>query len=207
MKWLKAWWHWSTGPIPLLWRPVIGLGGPLLLLVVIVALASSGGEDEPTSQVSIPATATQVASTSTPTLTPTPTSIPTSTPTPGPSATPSPTFTPWPTATPTPTLAEVERAALWVYLSQDGSGYLTVRANTAFDIDAFNLTLFIDGSEYCNTSRMYADEGSYEMGCEYEARSHSSVTRVSAQTSVGDLRCARNVSSSAAVSVFACARR
>ena len=181
--------------------PVIGVGVlGLLLLVGIIAVGSSGTEEEPTDQVSIP---TQVASPPTPTLTPTPAS----TLTPGPSPTPSPTFTPRPTSIPTPTLAETDRAALWVHLSQDRNGYLTVRANTAFDIDTFDLTLFIDGSEYCNTNRMYADEGLYEMGCEYEARSHSSVTRVSAQTSTGDLRCARNVSSSAAVSVFACAQR
>ena len=68
-------------------RPLIGLA---LLLVSIIALAC--GEEEPTDQASIPATATQVA----------PTSAPTTTSTPGPSGTPSPTVTPHPTATANP---------------------------------------------------------------------------------------------------------
>ncbi len=197
------WWRWSTGGEGSKWRPVIGIVGPVLLLVVIVALASSGGGEEPTSQASqasIPATATQVVSTSTPTLTPTPTT----TPTPGPSPTPRPTVTPWPTATSTPTLAETARAALWVNLSQDRNGYLTVRADPAFDIGAFELDVFVDGSEYCNTSQIYADEGGYELGCEYEPRTHSAVTRVSVQTPLGDLRCARNFQSTGARTVFAC---
>ena len=46
MKWLQAWWRWSTGPVPLLWRPVIGLGGPILLVLIIIG-ATTSSEDEP----------------------------------------------------------------------------------------------------------------------------------------------------------------
>ena len=50
---------------------------------------------------------------------------------------------------------------------------------------------------------MYADEGAYEVSGEFEEKVHSSVTNVSAQTSIGDLRCARHVQSDDQVSVFA----
>ena len=85
MKWLTAWWRWSTGGEGSKWRPVIGLAGPILLVVIIIAMASSSEEDEPTEQASLPASATVV---------------PTSTPVPvAPTATPLPNvrdcFSPW----------------------------------------------------------------------------------------------------------------
>ena len=94
------------------------------------------------------------------------------------------------TATPNPppeNLANAIQANLWVYLSQDPdiSEYLSVEADPAFDVDAFDLDVFVDGSEYCNPNRMYADEGAYEMSCEFEEKTHTSVQRVSGQT--GDL--------------------
>jgi hypothetical protein len=84
-----------------------------------------------------------------------------------------------------------------------------VKVDPAFDIDEYDLDLFVDGVEYCNPSRMYADEGEYKMGCEsFQQVQHSSVERVAAQTrSLGDLRCQRNVASTAGESVFACAWR
>ena len=66
VKWIKAWWHWSTGGEgSTLWRPIIGLGAPALLVLFII-IAAAPSEEEPTGQVSLPATATQVAPTSTP---------------------------------------------------------------------------------------------------------------------------------------------
>ena len=65
MKWLKAWWHWSTGGEGSTWRPIIGLGAPALGVLFIIIMAAPS-EEEPTDQASIPATATQVAPTSTP---------------------------------------------------------------------------------------------------------------------------------------------
>ena len=97
-------------------------------------------------------------------------------------------------------------------LSNDGdlgSDYLVVKVDPAFDIDEFDLDLFVEGVEYCNPNRMYADEGEYLMGCEaFQMAPHSSIQRVSAQTrSLGDLRCERNIASSTRESIFACAWR
>lgn len=134
---------------------------------------------------------------------------------PAPTPTRRATATPRPTATPAgeiESLSEATSANLWVVLSNDGdlgSEYLVVRVDPAFDIDVFNLDLFVDGVEYCNANRMYADEGAYLMGCEsFQSAPHSSIQRVSAQTrSLGDLRCERNVASSNRESVFACSWR
>ena len=77
-------------------------------------------------------------------------------------------------------------------------------ADPSVDVDKYDLTLLVDGSEYCNTTRMYADEGWYELGCESEERLHDYVERVSAQTPKGDLRCERNFQSNKDRSIFAC---
>lgn len=130
-------------------------------------------------------------------------------------ATPHPTPTRiLPTLAPTPTqivdLTNAKLANLWVYLSNASSrpDYLHVEIDPAFDADAFDIDLFVDGVEYCNANRVYGDEGRYEMGCEsFQEQSHSSVQRVSVQTSLGDLRCARNVASDARETAFACAWR
>lgn len=131
-------------------------------------------------------------------------------------ATPRPSPTPRlvPTATPTPeptvSLAEATEANLWVILSNASNRpeYLYVEIDPAFDADSFDIDLFVDGVEYCNANRIYADEGRYEMGCEsFQEQSHSSVRRVSVQTALGDLRCARNSQSDARESIFACAWR
>ena len=112
---------------------------------------------------------------------------------------------------PTPgNLADATEANLWIAMLQDPDipDYLQVWADTTFDLDRFALTVFVDGSEYCNASRMYGDEGFYELGCESEEKHHTSVQRVSAQTrGLGDLRCERNFQSTASRSIFACARR
>lgn len=154
--------------------------------------------------------------------TPEPTATATPTPTPRPTATPSPTATP--TATPVPNeectltepvnLATTECANLWIALSQRPNlpSHLRVEANTAFDIGAFDLEVFVDGSEYCNPNAMYADEDWYVMGCGFEEKLHTAVQSVSAQTTeipdvMGDLRCGRNLQSTAQHTIFACVFR
>ena len=144
---------------------------------------------------------------------------PDTTPTPEPTPTQEPTPTATPTPTPTPTsgpvdLATTDTANLWIGLSQEPRlpDYLRVRADTAFDVEPFELDIFVDGTEYCNSSRMYGDEGWYEMGCALEEKLHTDVTQISVQTSeypdvLGDLRCARNDDSTADVTLFACVFR
>ncbi len=121
-------------------------------------------------------------------------------------ALPSATATPAPTATPSISLAETTRANLWAYFTNDGD-HLAVLADPAFDANEFGLSLFVDGKEYCNSSRIYGDEGGQEMSCEYETRRHTTVRQVSAQTPMGDLRCERNDASGSQETVFACAWR
>ena len=135
--------------------------------------------------------------------------------TPDPIPTLRPTSTPKPTATPagqSENLSDTELANLWVILSNDGdlgSEYLVVKVDPAFDLEEFGMNLFVDGVEYCNPNRIYGDEGEYEMGCEsFQQVEHQFVRRVSVQTSsLGDLRCERNIASIARESVFACAWR
>lgn len=120
--------------------------------------------------------------------------------------------TPGESSTPEPTggLATADSANMWVFISQDPSlrNYLRVEVDPAFDVDKWELDVLVDGSEYCNTSRIYGDEGRYEMGCGFEEKTHSSVRRVSAQTrTLGDLRCERNFQSTADETLFACAWR
>ena len=95
-------------------------------------------------------------------------------------------------------------APLLVSLTPGEFGVLQVKADPAFDLGEFELTLLVDGTEYCNSNRMYGDEGYYEMRCELEERGHESVERVSAQTSKGDLRCRKNAQSTNEQTIFAC---
>ena len=130
------------------------------------------------------------------------------TPAPTPTSVATPTRRPTPTPTPVPQdLASTENANLWVYLSQGEYGWLLVEVDSAFDVDAFDMDVFVDGSEYCNPNRVYADEGAYELSCESEEKQHTSVSRVSVQTRTGDLRCGRNFQSTAQLTIFACAWR
>ena len=117
--------------------------------------------------------------------------------------------TPRPTAAatmgPSDDLANTDLANLWVIIENDEFGRLRVNVDAAFDIDEFDLDVFVDSEEYCNTVRIYQDEGIYEMGCGSLEKSHGLVERVSAQTrNQGDLRCAGNVQSLPTESVFAC---
>ena len=108
--------------------------------------------------------------------------------------------------TPTPApinLLTTRTAPLWVHLS-DGEFFLTVQAEPAFAIDQFGLNVLVDGRAYCNTARIYEDDGPVELSCDADERAHRSVKRVSAQTYLGDLRCERNIKSDGRKTLFAC---
>lgn len=126
-------------------------------------------------------------------------------PTPTAAPTPEPTATPVPTPTEVP-LEEVTVASLWVYLVNEYD-YITPYVDSSADFEEFELTVIVDGVEHCNPTRMYGDEGRYEMSCGVQEVAHESVERVSVQSPLGDLRCRRNVASTADESVFACAWR
>ena len=127
-------------------------------------------------------------------------------PTPLPTPRPTSTLRPRPTQTPIVTLDKTQRANLWVYIAND-EYFMVVYADPAFDIEEFDLDLFVDGREYCNTSKIYNDEGLRKLSCGAEQRRHTSVQRVSAQTPRGDLKCERHVESDSHTSVFACVFR
>ena len=197
----------------------------LLAIVLIVSIAACAAEPPPPTPSPVPTSTTAPAATpeptATPTLEPTATATPVPTFTPVPTATatpvPTPTPTPEPTATPTPPptltptpepldLTTAENGNLFVFLSNDGER-LIVKASPAFDADVYDLDVLVDGTEYCNTVRIYSDDGPVELGCEYEQRPHSSVQRVSVQTPYGDLRCGKHVESSSQFTMFLCVFR
>ena len=138
-----------------------------------------------------------------PTASPAPTNTPVATPTPAPTL--APTETPVPTPTEVP-LEEVTVASRWVYLVNEYD-YITPYVDSSADFEEFELTVIVDGVEHCNPTRVYGDEGRYEMSCGVQEVAHESVERVSVQSPLGDLRCRRNVASTAEESVVACAWR
>ncbi len=122
-----------------------------------------------------------------------------------PVASPNPVATAAATTEPPEDLATADRANLWVIIENDEFGRLSVSVDAAFDIDEFDLDVFVDSEQYCNTVRIYGDEGYYQTSCGSLEKPHGLVERVSAQTrNLGDLRCARNVQSLPTESVFAC---
>lgn len=193
------------------------------MLMVAVLAACTVAEDTPTLTSTLTLRATppaepfdtptqELTPTAAPTWTPVPTWTPeptnTSMPTPTPAPTVTPTVTPTSTATPVPIdLINTDTAALWVLLTNSEYGRIDAYADPAFDVDVFDLDVFVDGEEFCNTSRIYGDEGPHELSCVVLERLHTSVQRVSVQTPLGDLRCARNVNSDASQSIFACTWR
>ena len=129
--------------------------------------------------------------------------------TPTPVAMPTPTPAPMPAVEPTLTSEQLSRTTshnILIVLSNDGD-YLVVEATTAFVADAFDLDVLVDGRAYCNSNRIYPDDGLAELGCESETRRHTSVERVSIQTSHGDLRCAKHVESDDVLTAFICVWR
>ena len=116
-----------------------------------------------------------------------------------------------PPAPPPSPLSQTTEADSWLTLSQDPqhTEYLLVHANTTFDIDRFDLEVFVDATRYSNSSKIYGDEGDYELGYAFEVKAHASAPSVSVQTTdapdlLGDMRCERNSHSNDEHSVFAC---
>lgn len=142
------------------------------------------------------------------------------TPTPAPTATPEhqrgPTATP--TATPTPMtrdpLETTELAHLWIQIVRDevigGSEFWDVLANPVFDVDRFELNVYIDGREYCNPNPLYGDQGFGELGCEsYEPRTQEPEVYATVGNSlfgsVERLVCAQNVATRSRYNmIYAC---
>ncbi len=159
---------------------LIIFGVCLLVVVSCAALVVGLGDDDPPPRTTIGTTSTSQLA------------VPRST-------------SPPPTAT--INLAETEGAILWVYLYNSTYG-LGVRVDPQFDVEKFGLSVFVDGEQYCNTSRIYTDDGFHDMGCGSFQVGHQGVMKVSVQTrSLGDLRCERNVQSKPEGSIFACAWR
>lgn len=137
------------------------------------------------------------------------TPAPRQTPTAHPTATPPP-----PTATPTPVvpLELTTSANLWIYIQQESNfGYTEweVYADPAFDVDAFDLDVFIDGRKFCNPNPIYGDLSAGQLSCEsYEPR--RLVPEVYATVGGGLFRdprvlvCAKNQASNATRLVYAC---
>lgn len=95
--------------------------------------------------------------------------------------------------------------SMWVIVTDD-----EVYVDTEFDFtDEFGMDVFVDGEEYCNPQRIYADEGRYVLGCESPDKPHADVERVSVQTNGGfDLRCQKDEElSTEQETVFACTWR
>ena len=95
--------------------------------------------------------------------------------------------------------------SMWVIVTDD-----EVYVDTEFDFtDEFGMDVFVDGEEYCNPQRIYADEGRYALRCESPDKPHASAERVSVQTDGGfDMRCQKDEElSGEQETVFACVWR
>ena len=95
--------------------------------------------------------------------------------------------------------------SMWVIVTDD-----EVYVDTEFDFtDEFGMDVLVDGEEYCNPQRIYADESRYALGCESPDKPHMDVERVSVQTDAGnDLRCQKDEElSTGQETVFACTWR
>ena len=113
-----------------------------------------------------------------------------------------------PQPTPRPSESDAD-IVMWVILG-DHSRYdrVVVWLDTEFDADEFDIDVFIDGEEYCNSTRIYADEGRYEASCGSLEKPHADVERMSVQADQGDMRCRRFASrSTPEESVWGCAWR
>ncbi len=115
--------------------------------------------------------------------------------------------------TPTPiNLVETTEAAAWILIETESEGSLPqikVWFDPDFDVeDTHSVDVLVDGQSYCNSTRMYADEGKYILSCGLVEKDHAEVERVSVQTrNMGDMRCQRNIRSTEEQSVFACVWR
>ena len=100
---------------------------------------------------------------------------------------------------------------MWVILVNDGlRGRLSAYVDTEFDFtDEYAMEVFVDSGEFCNSQRIYADEGRHKLGCSGVDKPHVSVERVSVQTRAGhDLKCRKDDDQSTEQeTVFACVWR
>ena len=113
--------------------------------------------------------------------------------------------TPSPTSTPSESV-DASNVVLWViFTGGSPDSYMNAHVDSGRDWDEFALDVFVDGVELCNSTRIYADEGRYELSCASVKKSHSQVERVSVQSREGDLRCMRSTArSTSKETVFVC---
>ena len=117
-----------------------------------------------------------------------------------------------PTATLAPpprvSLSEVERAVLWIVLSNDSYlGILEVFAQPSFEVPSLELSVFVEGTEFCNFNALYPDEQPLQLDCGFEQWAHESIQNVNARTDDARFRCVKHVTSTNQRSVFACEER
>ena len=94
-------------------------------------------------------------------------------------------------------------------MSSTGRTSWDVYAAPAFDIDQFDLNLFIDRQEFCNADPIYADLSAVKMGCEsYEPRSNTPEIYATLDRGLGRqprvMVCAKDVASKPTAIVYAC---
>ena len=88
-------------------------------------------------------------------------------------------------------LANAVRAAMWIYF-RSPLGTLEVIVDVPFDVEPKGLKLSVDGANYSNRERIFADAGLSVVSVGHEFRLHSSVKRVSAHVDgLGDMRCVK----------------
>lgn len=201
---------------------MVGTATPPASTFVLKITPTPAGEMADPTQITIP------TSTPRPTISPTPTQEPTwrITASPAPTATPVPSLTPMstasssPMATPVPTptpsppppsrrvdLVNLEMASLWIALIDGGYGLVMV-ANPAFDVDTLESSVWVNGVDYCNTDRIYADEDLRQLSCQSLQVPHATSYNLSAQVGLlKDFRCERNSQSDQRRTIFACSWR
>ena len=168
-----------------------------VVAVTVAAIPTSVSTPLPTpvpTHTPVPAFTPISTLTPVPTYTPVPmpTLTPTSTLTPVPTFTPVPTLTPVPTPTATPIPTPIpasepdwDKVQIGVVLQNDADGYLKPLVFSVVDWPAYNVTLFVGLMEYCNTSRIYANEFMVVDGCESSKMPYDAVSTVSVQTRLG----------------------
>ena len=105
---------------------------------------------------------------------------------------------------------------MWVYILGEersyGGTWWEVYADPAFDVDTYDLSVFINGKEFCNTNAIYGDLGQVELSCagyEPQGAIQMYATVGASFTSRGEvLECAQNKASRPPNRlVFACRAR
>ena len=97
---------------------------------------------------------------------------------------------------------------MWVIIGTPSSGrYSPVWIDTEFDADSLDLRVFIDGEQFINGTKIYADEGRYEL-LSTLTQAHTGVQKISVQSrsdDISDMRCRKFPSMSSEVeTVFGC---